>query len=62
MNFVIPESQPVETPCVGVCTLDQKGLCIGCGRSTEEITRWASYSQDERRGIMQRLARSRAQG
>ena len=62
MNFVIPESQPVATPCVGVCTLDPRGLCIGCGRSTEEITQWASYTEQERRDIMQRLARNRAQG
>ena len=26
-----------ESPCIGLCTLDN-GVCVGCGRTIEEIT------------------------
>ncbi|MGA9005037.1 MAG: DUF1289 domain-containing protein, partial [Pseudolabrys sp.] len=33
----------IETPCVKICTLDARmGLCLGCGRTVDEITRWAT--------------------
>ncbi len=33
----------IETPCVKICTLDTlTGICRGCGRSLNEIGRWAS--------------------
>jgi predicted Fe-S protein YdhL (DUF1289 family) len=28
------------------------GLCLGCGRSLDEIARWSAMSRDERRAIM----------
>jgi predicted Fe-S protein YdhL (DUF1289 family) len=43
----------LETPCVNICVLDEKsGLCIGCGRSGDEIARWASMTPSDRRAIM----------
>ena len=43
----------IETPCVKVCTLDARmGVCLGCGRTIDEIARWASMSSHERRAIM----------
>lgn len=42
----------IESPCVGTCTLDTDGLCIGCRRSAEEIGGWLAMSPDERREIM----------
>ncbi|WP_244500106.1 DUF1289 domain-containing protein [Methyloceanibacter superfactus] len=31
----------METPCINICLLDDKsGLCVGCGRSGEEIAGW----------------------
>jgi predicted Fe-S protein YdhL (DUF1289 family) len=57
----------VSTPCVNVCVLDPlSALCIGCGRTGEEIAAWATMSEPERIAVMaelgQRLtdARSRA--
>jgi predicted Fe-S protein YdhL (DUF1289 family) len=57
----------VSTPCINVCVLDPlSALCIGCGRTGEEITAWATMSEPERLAVMaelgQRLteARSRA--
>ena len=35
----------VNFPCIGICKLKENGkLCIGCGRSTEEITYWNNLS------------------
>lgn len=51
-------TQPVETPCINVCTLDRtKRLCTGCGRTVVEIAGWAAMPPSERRAIMDRLAR-----
>lgn len=48
-------SNPVQSPCVGVCTLGPHRLCIGCLRSSEEIGRWLSYSDGERSRITAEL-------
>jgi uncharacterized protein len=43
----------LETPCVNVCLLDEEsGLCVGCGRTIDEIAGWASLTDFERRAIM----------
>ena len=44
------------TPCILVCSIDQAtGYCFGCGRTSAEIGAWMSYSDDERRQIMEML-------
>lgn len=44
------------TPCILVCSIDMNtGYCFGCGRTSEEIGAWMTYSDDERRQIMQIL-------
>ncbi len=44
---------PVATPCIQVCVLDPNtGLCEGCGRTIDEIARWAVMSEAERQRIM----------
>jgi predicted Fe-S protein YdhL (DUF1289 family) len=46
----------IETPCIKVCVIDPaNGLCKGCGRSLDEIARWGSMSDAERRRIMEGL-------
>ena len=46
----------METPCVNVCLLDSEfGLCLGCGRTLDEIANWASMTDGERRVIMAAL-------
>lgn len=46
----------METPCVNICLLDDaSGLCVGCGRSGDEIARWVQLSPAERRAIMDAL-------
>ena len=46
----------IETPCVKICTLDARaGLCLGCGRTVDEITRWSSMNMAERTRVMAEL-------
>ncbi len=46
----------IETPCVKICTLDaRRKLCLGCGRTVEEIARWAGMTAAERRQVMDLL-------
>lgn len=34
----------VPSPCVGVCTIDDKGYCQGCMRKREERFNWLNYT------------------
>lgn len=44
----------VESPCVGICCIGSDGLCIGCLRSVEELTRWPAASEAEKLAILER--------
>lgn len=46
----------IETPCVGVCGIDDKtDLCSGCGRTLPELAKWSRFTDEERRDIMNAL-------
>ena len=46
----------IKTPCNRVCALHPVwGLCMGCGRSLEEIAGWGSFEDKKRAAIMVRL-------
>lgn len=46
----------METPCVNICLLDDRsGLCVGCGRSGNEIARWVDMTPEQRSTIMKSL-------
>jgi hypothetical protein len=48
----------IETPCTKICVVDPRsGLCVGCGRSLDEIGQWTVLTDDERRRIMAQLPR-----
>jgi uncharacterized protein len=45
-----------SSPCVKVCAMDMaRGLCVGCGRTLDEIGRWSRMSEDERVRLMREL-------
>ncbi|CAM3618720.1 DUF1289 domain-containing protein [Vibrio aquimaris] len=48
----------VPSPCVGVCTMDDKGYCKGCMRKREERFNWLSFSPAEQLHII-KLCRQR---
>lgn len=50
----------MESPCIKVCLMDPaSGLCIGCLRTLDEIASWSSYTNAERRAIMEALPQRR---
>jgi len=51
-----PRPLMIESPCVKICTLDARsGLCLGCGRTIDEIARWTAMSAAERGRVMSEL-------
>jgi predicted Fe-S protein YdhL (DUF1289 family) len=46
----------IESPCKRVCVVHPAlSLCIGCGRSLDEIARWSDFTPAERTRIMAQL-------
>jgi predicted Fe-S protein YdhL (DUF1289 family) len=42
-----------SSPCVRICQVDHlTGLCVGCGRTLEEIATWSRIDETTRREIM----------
>ena len=44
----------ITSPCVRNCCLDQEDVCMGCGRTLDEITRWSDAEDAERTEILGR--------
>jgi uncharacterized protein len=52
----------IQTPCTKVCTIDPDSLlCIGCGRTLDEIAQWSALTAAERARLMAQLPRRIAQ-
>lgn len=52
----------IDTPCIGICsTAIGDAVCIGCGRSFEEVNNWNTLSDNEKSVINQRLLKERLQ-
>ncbi len=50
-----PGNPAPSSPCIGVCTLVDPGICIGCFRSQQEIIDWSTMSEPERLEVMSGL-------
>lgn len=35
---------PLASPCIRNCTLDDEDICLGCGRTIGEIMEWSNAS------------------
>lgn len=46
-------SHTVLSPCIGICSLDDQGLCEGCHRSSEEIAGWLQMTDEQRLQLME---------
>lgn len=56
----MPENQtnnkPSSTsPCVKICQLNSENECIGCGRTLNEIAKWAVMTEKDREKVLKRL-------
>ena len=56
LSYQAMSSEPPSTPCIKVCAVSgQTGICIGCGRTLQEIARWGAMDEGERLAIMDEL-------
>ena len=49
----------VLTPCIGVCTMNARGLCDGCFRTLEEIATWSQMDDARRARLMDEILPTR---
>jgi predicted Fe-S protein YdhL (DUF1289 family) len=47
------ERDLTDSPCIGICSTTNVGddICIGCGRTAEQVIKWNSYSDEQRVSI-----------
>jgi predicted Fe-S protein YdhL (DUF1289 family) len=62
-NFsTLPGPRPAS-PCINICTLDDRGYCRGCYRTIQEITVWSRLTAGEQLAVLAKLpARSVERG
>ena len=49
-------SLEAESPCIGYCsTTFGDNVCLGCGRSAEEVVQWIFLNDTEKRTIWARI-------
>ena len=45
----------VRNPCMGVCSLDERDVCIACRRSGIEIAQWGVFSEQQKREALEKI-------
>ncbi|MDX5299537.1 MAG: DUF1289 domain-containing protein [Gammaproteobacteria bacterium] len=51
----------VRSPCVSICALDERDICVGCYRTGLEIAHWGLMTPDEKREVLRQVALREAQ-
>ena len=54
-----PLGPAVESPCIKVCVLDARNVCVGCGRTIDEITQWSRMTEEQQRLVVDRAQQRR---
>jgi predicted Fe-S protein YdhL (DUF1289 family) len=44
------------SPCISICTLDEKLQCMGCRRTLDEIRNWHKLTGPEQWALVEELA------
>jgi predicted Fe-S protein YdhL (DUF1289 family) len=50
----MPPPDPLASPCVRNCCLDEQNVCMGCGRALHEIVQWSTASDGQKAAILER--------
>jgi len=45
----------IKSPCTKKCKT-KNGICVGCERTLDEISRWSRASNEEKLAILRRIA------
>jgi hypothetical protein len=51
----------LPSPCIRNCCLDERDVCLGCGRSLAEIRDWSAADDAERGRILERATARRGE-
>lgn len=54
------EPAVISSPCIGVCHIDNDGICAGCYRNLREIAAWSALSEQQRLHLMREVLPVRA--
>jgi hypothetical protein len=49
---------PIQSPCRGICQVDERGYCRGCLRTRDERFNWQNFSDTQKQDVI-RLCRQR---
>ncbi len=52
-------SQPVASPCIDICVLDENDICQGCYRTAREIGEWSCLDNPGKKAVIQQAQRRR---
>ncbi|MDP5291984.1 DUF1289 domain-containing protein [Oceanimonas sp. CHS3-5] len=52
-------NEPVASPCIGYCRLNEQRVCAGCYRTIDEIIGWRERSEHDKAVILERCAERR---
>jgi hypothetical protein len=50
----------IKSPCQLICTYDEENICVGCYRSSEEVAKWDSYTDEMKLKVLENTAKRRA--
>jgi predicted Fe-S protein YdhL (DUF1289 family) len=50
--MTLTSTAPIDSPCVRNCCLNDEDICLGCGRSLGEITRWSAANSADKLVIL----------
>jgi predicted Fe-S protein YdhL (DUF1289 family) len=56
-----PPPLSVASPCIKVCVLDARSVCVGCGRTMDEITQWSRLTEEQQRLVCEQARQRRLQ-
>ncbi|HZX25129.1 MAG TPA: DUF1289 domain-containing protein [Woeseiaceae bacterium] len=59
MDQTVMKKPPLRrpaSPCVNICTLDERDVCTGCLRTLDEIGAWSTLSPEEQWRVVDALA------
>lgn len=45
-----------NSPCISVCVVNPSGVCLGCGRTIDEVSTWASANAEQQHQIVEDAA------
>lgn len=44
----------IESPCISICRYEDE-VCVGCGRTVEEVVEWYNMSDNQKQEILNRI-------